>query len=420
MSNVRFDSHVTAHGLTLIGEYHEHAVSTSLMYVVNAGSRDETPDISGVSHFLEHMAFKGNEQYSADDLNRLFDEIGANYNAFTRVDATAYYGSVVQSRAEEFLTLLSQLLKPSLRESDFEVEKNVILEEIAMYQDRPEMHLYDQSRERFWNGHGLGNSVLGTTESITALTSAQMRDYFQRRYSTKNMLFVITGKYDWDAIVRMVTDLTSDFATAPITRAYRPASVQTGAFHETQTRLKRTHMMTWYEAPKQPSTVNYTLPLLVSLIGGSDNSRLYWELVATGLAEDAALYVDQTPDNGTFYGFLDSAPEDAQAVLHAYRAVLETAQTDGLSQKEWEHVRRKYAAVTTMAAETPQGRLRTLAFSFLKWQRYVSLDEQLDRIMSASLDEANAFLASRPFDDEFLMTLGPRDPQFSSLQRVRY
>ena len=417
MSNVRFDTHVTANGLTLIGEYHEHAVSTSLMYVVNAGSRDETPELAGVSHFLEHMAFKGNEQYTADDLNRLFDEVGANYNAFTRVDATAYYGSVVHSRAEEFLTLLSQLLRPSLREDDFTVEKNVILEEIAMYQDRPEMHLYDQSRERFWNGHGLGNSILGTASSVAGLTSEQMRTYFHSRYSTKNMLFVATGKYNWDALVRQVTELTKDFASGPIQRAFAPATVQSGVFHETQERLKRTHMIMWYPAPKRPSAPNYTLPLLVSLIGGSSNSRLYWELEATGLAEEASLYADQTTDNGMLYGFLQSAPEDAHQVIDTYRQVLHTVQTEGLTKKEWEQARRKYAAATTMAAETPRGRLRALAFSYLAWQRYLSLDEQLDLVMSASLDEANDFLATEPFNSEFLMTLGPTNPKFSSFKR---
>lgn len=417
MSKVRFDTHVTPHGLTLIGEYHEHAVSTSLMFVVEAGSRDETPEIAGVSHFLEHMAFKGNEAYTADDLNRLFDEIGANYNAFTRVDATAYYGSVVQSRADEFLTLLAQLLQPSLREDDFAVEKNVILEEIAMYQDRPEMHLYDESRHRFWNGHGLGNSILGTAESISALTSEQMRAYFQNRYSTQNMLFVVTGKYNWDAVVRQVTELTAALASHPVERTVAPATVQTGVFHETQERLKRTHAMTWYQAPKRPTEPNYTLPLLTNLIGGSSNSRMYWDIVAPGLAEDASLYADQTVDNGMFYGIFDCAPEDAAEVLQAYRAVLQTVQSEGLSEKEWKQARRKYAAALTMAAETPRGRLRALAFSYLEWKRYISLDEQLDLIMSASLSEANAFLATRPFDEEFLMTLGPTNPKFSSLKR---
>lgn len=413
MSNVRFDHHVTANGLTLIGEYHEHAVSTSAMYVVNAGSRDETPEVSGVSHFLEHMAFKGNEHYSADDLNRLFDELGADYNAFTRVDATAYYGSVVATQAEAFIKLLSQLLTPSLREEDFLVEKNVILEEIAMYQDRPEMHLYDQSRAQFWNGHGLGNSILGTTASIEALTSEQMRAYFHTRYSTRNMIFAVTGKYDWDAIVDQVTVLTQHFAATPIERDFGPAKPHTGVEHETQSRLKRTHVATWYPAPPRNPNPDYTISLLTGIVGASSNSRLYWEIVAPGLAEDAALYVDQAADNGVLYGFLDTAPEDAGEVINRYREVLHTVQMDGLDEEEWERARKKYAAAITMAAETPRGRLRALAFSYSDYGRYISLAEQLELIMRASLDDANAFLATKPFTNEFLMTLGPEEPKFS-------
>lgn len=413
MSNVRFDHHVTANGLTLIGEYHEHAVSTSAMYVVNAGSRDEPSQVSGVSHFLEHMAFKGNERYSADDLNRLFDELGADYNAFTRVDATAYYGSVVSTQAHQFIELLSQLLTPSLREEDFLVEKNVILEEIAMYQDRPEMHLYDQSRVQFWNGHGLGNSILGSSASIEALTSTQMREYFNQRYSTQNMLFAITGQYDWDAIVAQVTELTSGFATAPISRAYSPAQPHRGVAHETQTRLKRTHVVTWYPAPARAANPDYTISLLTGIVGASSNSRLYWDIVAPGHAEDAALYVDQAPDNGVFYGFLDTAPEDAAEVIDRYREVLHTAETAGLREDEWERARKKYAAAITMAAETPRGRLRAMAFTYRDYGRYISLDEQLAAVMRASLDDANAFLATKPFTNEFLMTLGPVGPEFS-------
>lgn len=413
MSNVRFDHHVTDNGLTLIGEFHEHAVSASAMFVVDAGSRDETAAVSGVSHFLEHMAFKGNEQYSADDLNRLFDELGADYNAFTRVDATAYYGSVVASHSEAFIHLLAQLLTPSLREEDFLVEKNVILEEIAMYQDRPEMHLYDQSRAQFWNGHGLGNSILGTPESIQALTSAHMRDYFHTRYSTRNMLFAITGQYDWDDVVAQVTALTSEFAADPIARNYTAATPHVGVAHETQERLKRTHVATWYPAPPRATNPSYTISLLTGIIGATSNSRLYWEIVAPGLAEDAALYVDQSPDNGVFYGFLDAAPEDVHEVIARYHDVLHTVQTDGIREDEWERARKKYAAAVTMAAETPRGRLRALAFSYRDYGRYVSLTEQLDLILSASLSDANAFLATKPFADEFLMTLGPTEPKFS-------
>lgn len=413
MSNVRFDHHVTASGLTLIGEYHEHAVSASAMFVVDAGSRDESPAVSGVSHFLEHMAFKGNEQYSADDLNRLFDELGADYNAFTRVDATAYYGSVVATQAESFINLLAQLLTPSLREADFLVEKNVILEEIAMYQDRPEMHLYDQSRAQFWNGHGLGNSILGTPASIEALRSEQMREYFHTRYSTRNMLFAITGQYDWDEVVAQVTALTGGFATNPITRDFAAATPHAGVAHETQARLKRTHVATWYPAPPRGANPSYTISLLTGIIGASSNSRLYWDIVAPGLAEDAALYVDQSPDNGVFYGFLDTAPEDAGEVIARYREVLHTVQTEGLLEDEWERARKKYAAAITMAAETPRGRLRALAFTYRDYRRYISLNEQLDLIMQASLSDANAFLATKPFADEFLMTLGPTEPKFS-------
>src|SRR5690606_8971052 len=200
-SGLRFDHAVLPNGLTVIGEHNPRAVTTAVGYMVRAGARDETPDVSGVSHFLEHMCFKGNERYSADDINRVFDELGADYNAYTSEERTVYYGAVTADKGGRLLELLTELLEPSLRQDDFEMEKKVILEEIAMYQDRPAQRLFESASQRYWNGHPLGNSVLGSVESITALTRDAMQVYFDRRYAPSNVLLVLAGNYDWDAML---------------------------------------------------------------------------------------------------------------------------------------------------------------------------------------------------------------------------
>ena len=168
-SELRFDKKVLDNGLTIIGEHNPRAVSSAVGYMVHTGARDETPEMAGVSHFLEHMLFKGNERLSADDINRTFDELGADYNAYTSEERTVYYGAVPADRAGELLGLLTELMQPSLRQEDFDMEKKVILEEIAMYQDRPSQRLFELANERYWAGHPLGNSVLGSNESVGGL-----------------------------------------------------------------------------------------------------------------------------------------------------------------------------------------------------------------------------------------------------------
>src|SRR6185312_12145608 len=133
-----FHSHKLANGLQLIGETSPSARSAALGFFVRTGSRDETSEVSGVSHFLEHMMFKGTPNRSPEDVNREFDEMGARYNAFTSEEETVYYGAVLPRFQNRILDLLADMMRPALRKEDFDMEKNVILEEIAMYEDRPQ------------------------------------------------------------------------------------------------------------------------------------------------------------------------------------------------------------------------------------------------------------------------------------------
>src|SRR6478752_6333652 len=135
---MEFRKHRLDNGLEIIAETNADAHSMSVAFIVRTGSRDETDNVAGVSHFLEHMCFKGTARRSADDVNREFDEIGAQYNAFTSEENTVYYGAVLPEYQRRVVDLLTDMLRPALRQDDFDVEKNVILEEIALYKDRPQ------------------------------------------------------------------------------------------------------------------------------------------------------------------------------------------------------------------------------------------------------------------------------------------
>ena len=190
---MQFHQHTLSNGLQLIAEVNPHVHSVAAGFFVRTGSRDETAAVSGVSHFLEHMAFKGNDRYTADDVNRIFDEVGANYNASTGEEVTMYYASVLPEYLDTTMELLAVLMQPSLGQDDFDMEKNVILEEIGMYDDHPSFTAYDTIMATHFAGHPLGQSILGSRDSITALTSDQMRQYHGDRYRAGNMTLAITG-----------------------------------------------------------------------------------------------------------------------------------------------------------------------------------------------------------------------------------
>jgi len=194
-------------GLTIIAEKMDSARSTAVGFFTRTGSRDETAEVSGVSHYLEHMMFKGTDNRTALEVNLEFDQMGAKYNAFTSEENTVYYAVVLPEYQERVLALWSDLLRPALRDEDFDMEKGVILEEIAMYKDMPNFDVLDRCRRLYFGEHHCGNSVLGTIQSITKLTSGQMRDYFNARYAPDNMVLASAGNVDWDSLVAQAKEL---------------------------------------------------------------------------------------------------------------------------------------------------------------------------------------------------------------------
>src|SRR3954471_16948624 len=185
-------------GLDVIAEVNPDSHSTALGLFVKTGSRDESMEVNGVSHFLEHMVFKGSQKYTWEDVNRIFDEMGARYNAFTSQEMTAYYANVIPEFTEKAIEHLAHLLRPAIRTGDFDTEKKVILEEIAMYLDDPGHRLYEKLMETHFGNHPLSQPVLGPADSIRKLERDQMANYFKQRYGPGNMVLSVTGKMDFD------------------------------------------------------------------------------------------------------------------------------------------------------------------------------------------------------------------------------
>ena len=167
-------------GLQVIAELNERAHSIAAGFFVKTGSRDETGDLAGVSHFLEHMTFKGTPRRDALAVNRDFDRVGAKHNAQTSEEDTFYHVTCLPEYLASSFEVLADILRPTLREEDFDTEKKVIIEEIRMYLDNPMSVAYEAAKTAHFGTHPLGNSILGSVESITAMQVNRMRDYFQR------------------------------------------------------------------------------------------------------------------------------------------------------------------------------------------------------------------------------------------------
>src|SRR6516225_1955776 len=199
-----FHRHALENGLHIIGETSPSARSVALGFFVRAGARDEGPGVSGVTHFLEHMVFKGTPKRTAFDVNLEFDRIGSNPNAFTSEENTVFYAAFLPEYLPQAVDILADILRPSLRTDDFDMEKNVIIEEIGMYEDQPMWSAYDAAKRAHFAGHPLANSILGSVKSIKALKRDQMHAYFKRRYVAPNITVVAAGRFPWKQLVALV------------------------------------------------------------------------------------------------------------------------------------------------------------------------------------------------------------------------
>jgi predicted Zn-dependent peptidase len=404
---VRFQSVTLDNGLTVIGEFNPLARSMAAGYFVKTGARDESPEVSGVSHFLEHMMFKGTHRRSAEDINREFDELGARYNAFTSEELTVYYGAVLPGEQERLVDLLSDMMRPALRKADFDLEKNVILEEIAMYEDQPQFRVFDLASPAFFNGYPLGNSILGSVDSITALERDAMLGYFEARYAPNNLLLAVAGNYDWDALLAQLSDLTSGWQPADVQRDYPPLQPRSGSEEVVDAKLSRVHYALYAPGVSVQSELRHAASLLAGCLGDSSGSRLYWALVDRGIADSAVLSLSAYDQAGAFTGYLSSAPERAGQVLEVAKTVLQGVHDELPSKVEWQAARNKLASGLTLQGETPFGRLMPLGRRYIYAGEYLSVDTAVDRILSTSLADAEEVLRARPFEQLFTLRLGP-------------
>src|SRR5436309_11146938 len=191
-----------SNGLQIVGQPMPDFESAAVSYYVRTGSRDEPdPSIAGVSHCLEHMVFKGTKTLDWQEITLEFNKIGAELNAFTSHEATVYFARVLGEYLQRALQLLSDMMYPRLAESDFETEKEVIVNEIARSEDQPYNIAYRRLMQTYFGDHPLGHDVLGSRESIRNMKIEQMRDYWNRRYAANNLILAVAGNVDWESFV---------------------------------------------------------------------------------------------------------------------------------------------------------------------------------------------------------------------------
>ncbi|MHC4983070.1 MAG: M16 family metallopeptidase [Planctomycetota bacterium] len=396
-------------GLIIIAETNPEAACLAAGFFVRTGSRDETQEVSGVSHFLEHMVFKGTERRNAFQVSREFDDLGAEYNAMTSYENTVYFGAVLPEFQTQLLDVLCDIMRPALRDDDFDVEKNVILEEIALYEDQPKFRTFDKLMSAFFAGHPLGNRILGTKESISALTAKDMRSYFDRRYSPGNVIAVGVGKLDYGALVDKVAQMCGDWQPAEAPRETPPAPRATTRQTITDKKLTREHIGLMSPAPACQDAERYAAQVLATLLGDSSGSRLFYALIEPAIAHEALTVYDPLDGAGGFITFISADPERAEEALGIAVAEFEKFMDEGPTERELGAAKNKIASGATLRGELPMGRLGAVGVDWVYRREYIPLAEQIETMLAVTREEVTNLAGRYDLSAVATLALGPRE-----------
>ncbi|UCC22292.1 MAG: insulinase family protein [Planctomycetota bacterium] len=396
-----------ANGLDLVGEVNKAAKSAAVGFFVKTGSRDEPKQINGVSHFLEHMLFKGTEKLSAIEVSEAFDRTGAQFNAFTSEENTVFYAAVLPEYLVEVTNLWVELMRPSLRDEDFSIEKDVIKEEIAMYKDLPSHDVIDRCRALHFDSHPCGNSVLGTNESISYLTAQQMRGYFTNRYAPNNMVFACAGNFDWEQICSTIEGPCGEWNRQAVERKLEDYGGSRKMERAEKSNLAREHICLISPAVPAQDERRFAASLLASVVGDDVGSRFFWELVDKALAETATMQYSPMDGTGAFYSYIRCSSENVSKVLDTIKGIFEGLSKSGVTEDELNKAKNKILSALVIKNELPMGRLIDLGFNWVYLQQYRLIEQDVRDIKAVTTDDIHALIKEFKPGEFTQFSIGP-------------
>ena len=354
-----------------------------------------------------HGVFKGTPTRSPDDVNREFDEMGANHNAFTSEEHTVYYASVLPEYQTDALRLLGDMMRPALREEDFNTEKQVIIEEIRMYEDQPPFGADDKIKVAFFGRHPLARSVLGTVDSITELKVDAMRGYFDRRYSPGNIALVATGRVDFDAAgghhrrsLRRLAAVSHRARTARRQRRSRPA-----LFAQTVGDA-RIRAATFFRPGRRRSAP----PCRQGFVHRAGRRFRQPALLGTGRQRFGGAGLAQPlrlPGRGPVHDLHDLRGGSGHGQSGAHHEHLSRAETTGITPAELAQAKSKIKSRVVLSSERPRGRLFNVGGNWLQRHAYRTIEEDLRSFDAVTIDDVAGLLAEFPLSRAMVMAVGP-------------
>lgn len=407
-----YNKKVFKNGLTLLTVPIPTALSITMSVFVKAGSRYEEPRVNGISHFLEHLHFKGTKNYpTAKKLSEAVDSIGGDFNANTGKEHTQYYIRAASAHLPLIMDVLTDLVQnPLFEEKEIEREKGVIIEEINMYKDNPQIHIESLFEETMWPNTALGRDIAGTAEVIRSLKKSDIIDYRKKWYHPSNMIIAIAGKYDQNELEKLIEQSWGQIADKPPGK-FAPI-VETSSLPKLSVENKpseQAHMMVGFKAFGFDHKLNPQLQLLSTILGGGMSSRLFLQIrERRGLAYYIGASTNNYLDTGDFYvraGLkVSSAPEALEVIL----AELMKMTKEGVASKELKKAKEYVKGKIVLAMEDPHGTLDWYLTQTAFMKKTETPKESFAKLDKVTSDEIQS-LASKLFTKNTLTAavIGP-------------
>jgi predicted Zn-dependent peptidase len=378
-----------ANGIRIVTESMPYVRSVSLGVWIGTGSRIERGPENGLSHFLEHMVFKGTTTRSAEDIAKSVDSVGGGLDAFTSKELVSFNTKVLDEHLPLALDILSDMvLNPLLLSEDIEKEKGVILEEIKMEADQPEFVLHETFISNFWKGHGLGKPILGTRDTVKKFEREMLHDFYSRVYSPSNILITAAGNLDHANIVKLIREKLSGLpAREPLPVDTIPKTHAPLILKKKES-LEQVHITMGVPAYRLAHEMRYPLYILNTVLGAGMSSRLFQNIrEKQGLAYAVYSELNLFSDTGCFTVYAGTAVETAKKVVESVINEFRALKQDLISEDELRRAKDHLKGSLMLSLESTSSRMSNLARQELYFDRFMTLDEMLENIESVKRED---------------------------------
>lgn len=389
---------VLSNGVRVLIEEIPHVRSASVGFWVDAGTKDESAEINGISHFIEHMMFKGTERRSALAIAQSLEDTGGSLNAFTDKENTCYYARVLDDQVPLAIDVLSDMLMNSAMDpSELKREKQVVIEEIKMYEDQPDELVQDMFSEAFWGDHPLGRPIVGTRQTVRRTSRDDIFAYLDRNYSPDRIVVAIAGNVQTQAVLDQLE------ATIGQLRRKGEKRLLTGPDNLVNIRVKYKDIEQVHLCMGTPGIVatdpdRYVLAIIDSILGGGMSSRLFQEVrEKRGLAYSISSYEIMYAKAGIFGVYAGCSPKYADQVVDLVVEELSKVKTDGFTEDELRRAKDQLRGGMLLSMETPRHRMSRMARNELYFGRLIPPDEVIADMERVTLADVKR-VANQLFD----------------------